>query len=492
MKEIDQILGNGLAYATVYLHGLQPEEFSRFITHSFSNKTQILPNPKGDPFSSSMGAFLAGKDDTVCLFTQPPGLIEWRTDHSNPKVEILELNPRFGPNKERGYPYGSINEALFDSSIFVAKIHHSFRQPLLITTFPDRSTHGKASKIGVRMIQSAEPALVNAKSTFHQLSKRFGYSTCPSYIVRTYDDIKTAVKALSGSKYGVWVKSDGSGGDTVIYLPRLTEYSLSQGIDKIRKTIMNSFDHAGFSADEKEEIINSGSLIPNFGIVVEEDVRNFGRILVNGSNLVSTDYRGQIEMCGAYSQITRDGIFCGSRNLLDDKQFKRFLLLEKISPKKIVEMIEENAYRVAKAMLSLNYFGIHGQDFFIVDTPKKELKIFNTEINGRIPNSGVAHMAAMRAGVNHFLMLNIKRKSGHCNTLKEFEEMVTIDSIDYLNNKPQDGAIWPMAFKAMWQRVEEKYILEESSPFVRTVILADTSEAIDEIKNKLALRCDFT
>ena len=85
MKNISKILANGLASATISLHGLDPEKFSRFITHSFSNKTQILPNPKGDSFSSSMGIFLAGKNDTVCLFTQPPGLLEWRKRYLDEK-----------------------------------------------------------------------------------------------------------------------------------------------------------------------------------------------------------------------------------------------------------------------------------------------------------------------------------------------------------------------------------------------------------------------
>lgn len=492
VKNISHILSNGLAFAIIYSHGLRPKKFSRFITHSFSNKTQILPNPKGDSFSSSMGIFLAGKKDTVCLFTQPPGLIEWRKKHLDSEVKLLEINPRLGPSKKRGYPYGSINETLLKDDIFLSKIKNSSKQPLLITTFPDSSTREKASKIGVRIIQSADPVLVNAKSIFHQLSKRFRYLTCPSYIVQKYEDIKTAVKILSGFKFGVWVKSDGSGGDTIVYLPKLTEYSLVQAINKIRKTIMNSFDHAGLSANEKKEIIRPDSLIPNSGIIIEADVRNFGKVVVNGSNLVSTDHRGKIELLGLYSQITHKGTFCGSRNLFDDSQFKKFLLSKKISQKKIIKMLEENACHVAKTILSLNYFGIHGQDFFIVYTPKKELRIFNTEINGRISNSGVAHMAAIRAGVNHFLMLNIKSKDSHCNTLEEFKKMVTIDSIDYLNNKPQDGAIWPMAFKSIWKKVKEKYILEESSDLVRMVILADTSEVIDEIKNKLALRCDLT
>lgn len=491
MKNISQILGNGLADAVIRLHGLYPEKFSRFIVHSFSNKTQILPNPKGDSFSSSMGIFLAGKKDTVCLFTQPPGLNEWRRKHLDPKITMIEINPRLGPNKKRGYPYGSINEALFKSNIFLSKIKNSCKQPLLLTTFPDSSTREKANKIGLRIIQSVDPILVNSKSTFHKLSEKFGYLTCPSYIVKKYKDIKTAVKIMSGFKYGVWVKSDGSGGDTVYYLPKLTEYSLVQAIKKIHKIIINSFDHARLSATEKKEIIPPNSFIPNSGIVVEADIHNFGRVVVNGSNLVSTDHSGKIELLGLYSQITRKGIFCGSRNLIDDDRFKKFLLSERIRQKNIIKMFEDNAYCVAKALLSLNYFGVHGQDFFVVYTPKKELRIFNTEINGRMPNSGVAHLAAMRAGVNHFLMLNIKRKEGNCNTLEDFKKMVTINSIDYLNNNPQNGAIWPMAFKAIWKKVKEKYILEESSNLVRMVILANNSKVIDEIKNKLALRCDF-
>ena len=491
MKTISQVLGKGLASITIECHGLKPEKFTRFITHSFSNKTQILPDPKGDSFSSSMGVFLAGNNDTVYLFTQPPGLSEWRKNHLGSKVKLIEINPRLGPNKERGYPYGSINEALFDNHTFVSKVKHLFKQPILITTFPDESICKQANKIGLRLIQYFNPKLANSKSIFHQLSSKFEYSTCPSYIVRTDNDIKSAVKALSKFKRGVWVKADGSGGDTVNYLPKLTQNSLIIAINKIRKTIINSFEHGGFTPGEKEKIINTDSLIPNSGVVVESDVRNFGRIIVNGSNFVLTGKSGKVELCGLYSQITKNGIFCGSRNLFDDEKFKRFLILKKISKKQIVEMVRENAQSVGKAILSLNYFGIHGQDFFIVYTSKKELKIFNTEINARIPNSGIAHMAAMKAEVNHFLMLNLKMKSGSCNTLKDFKKMVTIDSIDYLNNEPKEGAIWPMAFKALWKKVKGKYILEEPSQLIRVVILAKNSKIIDEIKNKLALRCDF-
>lgn len=100
-------------------------------------------------------------------------------------------------------------------------------------------------------------------------------------------------------------------------------------------------------------------------------------------------------------------------------------------------------------------------------------------------------MAAIQAGVKHFLMVNIKSKKGNCNTLEDFKKMVTFDSIDYLNNYPHKGAIWPMAFKAMWKKVKGKNVLIEPSAFVRVLILANNSYTIDEISKKLNTRCDF-
>ena len=488
---INLSLKKGLAYATIDSHGLDPDSYKVFITHSFSNITQIIPHPKGDSFSSSMGVFLAGKNDTVCLFTQPPGLIKWRKKHSNPKINILELNPRLGPKNIKGYPYGSINNALIETSIVHSKIIKAKKQPVLITTFSDQKTRKKANSAGLNMIQSADPILVNSKILFHKLSKKFKYKTCSAYIVQKEKDIELVVKMLPDSKYGAWVKSDGSGGDTVVYVSKITKNSIKSAIKEIHYTILDSLRDTGLTDAEKGRIIKTKSLIPNSGIVVESDVRNYGEVIINGSNIVSTNKNGKIELLGLYSQITNNGAFCGSRNLFDDSDLQQFLLDKKISQKQILELLKENAHSVAKAMLNLDYFGIHGQDFFVVYTSNNELKIFNTEINARISNSGVAHMAAMKVGVSHFLMLNIRKKNGYCNTLDDFKKMATFGSVDYLNNPPQDGAIWPMAFKAMWKKVKDDHVLIEPSEFVRVLILGDNSQTIDEISKKLNTRCDF-
>lgn len=487
------IANDGLPSLTIKLHGLKPQDFTRFLSHSFSNKTQVIPNPKGDSFSSSAGSFLAGVGDHVCLFTQPPGLNNWRqSTHLSKFVTLHEFDCQIGPNHEKGYPFGSINEAFLGNDTFKNFLSTVHPPGTLITTFPDDSTKRKAATAGLQMVQKSNPALTNSKSEFHLHNQKYAYRTCPSFVIKAGKDIVPAIKKLSGYKQGVWVKFDGSGGDTVVRVPVLTDSTLKNAIHKINLAIRNSFANGNFSPQEKEKIIKSMSTIPQQGIIVEADVRNFGEIVVNGSNAVTTDIAGNSQLCGLYSQITQHGVFCGSRDLFADPIFQRYLSQRHISPKTIVKLLERNARKVARLATLLQFFGLSGQDFFLVETPGGKLEVYNTELNGRISNSAVANFAAVQARVDHFLMLNIKAKTKECNTISDLKTLMTVNGVDYLNHDPQDGAVWPIAFKSRWKNsTKQKQILVEGSKELRVVILGSDPGKIDAIKEKISSRCDF-
>lgn len=331
--------------------------------------------------------------------------------------------------------------------------------------------------------------MINSKSFFHENSQQFGYEICPSYVIHAIDEIPLVVDKLKKFDQGVWVKYDGSGGDTNIRLSELTRQSLETAIVKIAEIITQTFFHGSFSNQEKNDLIEPGSTIPRSGIVVEADVTNFGKIIVNGSRTVYTDKAGTVKILEHASQITRNGVFIGSKNLDDDINFISFLNRKKLKTSTIFEKIDEDAKSISKLTELAGYFGIHGQDFFMIETPKGEIKIFNTELNARITNTGVAIFAAKQAGIDHFLTLDLESRNGGCNTLEDFENMVTVNGVNYLNNNPQLGAVWPMAFGARWSRNPQgNYSLEKRSSGVRVVLLAQNGKIINNIEAALSSR----
>lgn len=475
----------GYASATLEAFGHNSEVYTRIISQSFSASSQVAPYPLSDRFSASVGIFLAGKNDHVILFTQPPGLLEWHKNHHiDPTVKIHEINFIPGPENKTGYPYGSINKALLNDKYLLSLLMENNKPITLITTFPDVTLKEEANTKKINLLQTSDPLIINSKAAFHEHSSQFGYETCPSFIIRSVEDIPFAVKKLKNLEHGVWVKYDGSGGDTVIKINNLTEDNLKNAIAKIVEIINKSFSYGTFDDKEKNKIIEPNSLFPRSGIVVESDIRNLGDIIVNASRTVYTDVKGSVKILEYASQITNGASCVGGRNLFDDRNFLSYLHDKGISRSFIIEKIYTATKQISHFTNKYKYYGIHGQDFFIIETHNGEIKIVNTELNGRVTNIGVACFAAAQAGVEHFLTLDIQSKNLTCNTLTDFKKMVTFNEIDYLNNDPKSGAIWPMAFGAKWHKNKMgNYILDKESAMVRVVILAKDPSKINLIGN---------
>jgi hypothetical protein len=467
----------GLAHDVIAAQGDDPSGFCRFVTHSFLGERQIVPHAAGDSFSASIGLFLAGPGDTVGLFVQPPGVLAWHTaTHLAARVDALETAFPLSTHEPDGYA-GAINRCLLNSSLLRAHVNILPRPPALITTFPDPSTRNRAASLGIAMPQRADASPVNDKVYFRERAEVDGFEVCPGLIMRDSSDLRHAVRLLGRHRYGVWVKSDGSGGDTVVHVPRLTRGSLALAVQEILSRISEAQSRGAC-----QSLLDPTTGFPPGGLVVEADVRALGDVIGNISSTVYTSHRGEIDLRGLYLQHTIEGRWRGSTGLVFDDEVARLLRVTSAQWTTLRACIQRNCQAVGRAALAARYYGLHGQDFFIVRTASGEHRIVNTEINGRISTSGIAHAAAAAAGASHFALADLYGRR-RCTTLDEFRAHVTVNGTDLLDSNPAEGAAWPMAFEARWETdANGAKRLVCPSNRVRVLFMAGSSKALTSLR----------
>ena len=410
----EKLLPNGqdtsFAQITLESNGISRSQVDVLATQSFTTEEQVLPDPKGDVYLNGTIIPITGPGETAAVFTQPPGVLEWHRDHTlTPCARVIEVNPGVGPQGEIGFPYGDINTRLAEEVAIKPDLIRRNGKPLKwATTFPGESSKRAAEIIGAELIQKSRPEVTSNKPKFREWSYENGVTVAPGITIHDEADLEFAVKYLSDLPYGAWMKANGSGGDLVQRIKHVSLEALQQGRTNLLTEIQKAFNAGTFSREAQNAYMQQGAYAPVDGFAIEADVRNYGTPIANCSNLVNVSHTGRIEVMGIYGQMTSpEGAYIGSRTLTDLPDVQAFLKRTGMSEVDLLHTIQEQSIRAAAYQMEHKHFGLHGQDFFLIERDDDVLMVPEIELNGRPPISGIGEIMKRRAGVGHFINTNI-------------------------------------------------------------------------------------
>jgi hypothetical protein len=107
------------------------------------------------------------------------------------------------------------------------------------------------------------------------------------------------------------------------------------------------------------------------------------------------------------------------------------------------------------------------------------------ELNGRPPVSASAVMAAEKLHAPAWINCNVWAPTS-LNTTAEFEELMTLGDINYARTSPQEGLVFPLAYRALYSLEEngEKKLFHESKS-ARILICGDSMEQCEALLHRL-------
>lgn len=461
------------------------EDNASVMLHSFYNETQVIPNPKGDFFSASLAALYAQKGDTICMFIQPPDLLPWRKAYMNgfDGVNTIEINPPIDLTR-KGYPTGSIINAFFRMLQDEKDPANLIKGKYFLTLFPTEAMNERAEGYGMRSLLRYDPYVVNSKVEFHSSASKYNYSVCNSFIIKDSTQFTAAAIFAEQSKNGVWLKAEGSGSDLVEYIPHPSELSMRQSWENIKSKLSTCFYASAFTNTDKAQHIDSITGFPRRGLLVEEDISNYGNSFINCAAMLEIDVEGIGHCLGIYNQNPNNDPFCGTNKLEYDQNLLTILDKHKTNIGEIRKKIEYELPKIYRYMREREFVGIFGVDFFVCFS-QDVIKIIFTEVNARITNnSGINVVVGMNHGSLHHMPV-----TGHfpepVNSVKDLRKYCVIDGIDYLSTDPKQLSILPQAFSAIWRK-DDTYKLVEPGYICRLLLLGNDHLAISALTHKFA------
>ncbi len=481
--------GQNISFAQITLesNGISRPNVDVLTTQSFTTGEQVLPDPKGDVYLNGTIIPITGPGETAAVFTQPPGVLDWHRDHTlTPCAKVLEINPGVGPNGEIGFPYGDINTRLAEEVAINPDLIQKNGKPLMwATTFPGDSSKKAAQIVGAVLIQNSRPEDTSNKPKFREWAYASGVTVAPGITVYNEADLEFAAQYLATLPFGAWMKANGSGGDLVQRIKNVSLEALQQGRTNLVAEIQKAFRAGTFSPEAQNAYMQQGAYAPIDGFAIEADVRNYGTSIANCSNLVNVERTGKITVMGVYGQMTSpEGAFIGSRTLTDLPDVQAFLKRTGMSEAELLQTIQEQSIKAAVYQMEQQHFGLHGQDFFLIEREDDVLMVPEIELNGRPPISGIGEIMKRRAGVEHFINTNIWA-THTLNTMDEIRAALTLDGRDLTESDPKEGAIQIQAPRAQWIQQDGRYELIRPSNSVKILFLGNDPEKLDALQNEL-------
>ncbi|KKQ02077.1 MAG: hypothetical protein US11_C0001G0036 [Candidatus Roizmanbacteria bacterium GW2011_GWA2_36_23] len=458
---------------------------STIAIHSFYNNTQIIPDPKGDFFSSGPSALYAQDNDILIMFTQPPDLLTWRREymHNFKKVQVIEINPPANLIR-KGYPEGSSVNSFFTLLRRDFNLMNSLKNKYVISLFPTQELNNNLEEFGFRVLQRYDSYVINNKAILHEKAHKYGIKVSRFIIAKNIDELRLAAKKFTNTRHGIWIKAEGSGADLVIYVKNITIDNILESWDIIKTKIVNFFRSCNFTKTEKLQLVDKETFFPKYGLLLEEDIREESEDFVNAAAMLSLDINGNGNCIGLYNQEPNINPFCGTNRIEFDKKLNTIMKKYGLTLKQIKKRFDQEAIKIFRFIHDYSFVGIFGIDFFFVFTDKG-VDVIVTEINARITNnSGINIAAAINNHSLHHMPLSMKFPKP-VNSIKELSEYVTIKGKNYLMENPEELSILPQTFNSIWLKTNLEYSLIESGYICRSVVLGKDHKKIIELTTEI-------
>lgn len=446
---------HGIGRHVVESHPQYPDGAKPLVVVNFDNPWNLLSEPVGDDYLSGLAAISAGENEAALVFTLLPGLQEYYRKEGivDPSTEIIEVPHRGG--KKYGFPHGDPLEQagrLLDGE--------ELREPMtggpyvLVPTLTHDKVRSQAHAIGVRTLEQPPADQTNNKAKLREAAARYDIPLLPGRLIHHGDNLWQVASELRRSSHGLWLKfPTGSGGDLVYRIPQPTEGELRRAVRAVRDTVHSAFEHGDLGMQGREFWPEHRIAPEDFPLVVEQDARNIGEIVVLGSNHFTVSPDG-VQVNGYFRQITGiDGEFIGSEKFEPDGAIRA--------------QIDDVTERTGRYCQDMGQYGVQGLDYFVIKLPDGSLQTFVLELNGRPPISSYPDIIGKRVGINSWVNVNVTLPSA-VSSLEDFAAIMGED----LYRKDATAGVVPMAFRTIVDS-DEGVI---ASPHVKMVILGSDFE----------------
>ncbi|MBX7143281.1 MAG: hypothetical protein K1X79_02410 [Oligoflexia bacterium] len=510
-------------------HGVERENRPVICCQNFvvdASAAQLLSTPTGDAYLTFLGIGAAGPDDVVLTLKTLPGLLDYYREIGllAPSTRVIEVTPKLDGDK-LGYPFTSPLALLAQDQAAqaqLAEISEGRGRPILVGTFLTDEMRAGLARLGVDFVQQTQPALTSNKHLFGLAGKSLGFEVAPQVVISQPNDIDAACTMtlesirnrinrgdLVGPRgwIGGWVKlSGGSGGDfvqSIVIGPEAIEQLRSgmQGgvtgddaafgkvvsssaaylsaraqvvaaMDRVRASVQDAFRFNDYGPGAEERFWPRDAFAPSGAvIIVEQDVRARGSIVLNGSNLMIVNANGSSTLEGCFAQLTGpDGDYRGSMpfDLAD-------------LGAEVRSDLQRQFKAVATLAHRLGHRGYIGVDFFVVKDAEGRAIPIMTEMNGRIPISGTAKIIADKLGASAWINVNLAAP-GH-EPIKDIADFRRLFG-DYAvpNTDPTGCFVVPQAFRTL-HGTDGKI---EPSCVLKALIVGPSAQACIDFRSRLA------
>lgn len=252
----------------------------------------------------------------------------------------------------------------------------------------------------------------------------------------------------------------------------------------IRGKLAAYFNVSDLTDADKAKHVNNVTGFPRRGLLLEEDISNYGDRNVNCATMLEIDNQGNGKCIGIYNQNPNIDPFCGTNKLEYDQNFLAILDRYRTNLEEVKKIIEYELLKIYRFMHDREFAGIFGVDFFICFS-QDAIKILFTEVNARITNnSGINVVVAMNHKSLHHMPLNAHFPEP-VNNIDDLSKYCVVDGVDYLRADPTQLSIMPQAFTAIWRK-GSSYVLVEPGYVCRLIILGNDHNKISYLTRRLS------
>lgn len=492
----NQGLSLGLSVAACYSRA--PTTSPIILSHNFQNNSVLHRPPQG--------AFLPeeGRARVMPLYVDPTPLDSWAISQlvlMTAQKDEIALVPR---PIDGAYEYG-LREGLIapgqvvpldltparghtsedlDLLRLAAKLPSSVRETLegkaFVSAFSTPFIRERAKKLGLSPIQKGDSVFADDKRSLLRNAAEYGIATCPH--VEVTDNFKFNCVPRYFSRYGAWLKlSQAMGGCGIVHLkPGFGEEELLQGLQVLRKDVIAGMVASkAFTKGSAARIWPEGARAPtHYGVTLEVDASMFGTKLLTGSSVLSIDESGR-QVTSAYFQqmLTDQGEFLGS-GLLD--------VTARFGPK-VLSILQDQSARIAKLCAEkLNFAGVCGIDFIVLETKEGELEVRIIELNARPPISATSFILGSQKLKATAWRAPYLISRAPLVAMDQLEELLTINGKNLTRSDPDSGRITPLHFGTICTRKRETTKVVRPSHWCQVLVSAasdaETAALIEKVQ----------
>lgn len=482
-----------VAHTIARAHGVESDRpILMAINFAADHTIGTIPTPIADQYLQNIAIPAARPGELPITNTLQPGLLRYyyglRPDGQQltfrmlePGQPVIEVNPPLQPDTQLGYPVLDAVRNLNPHQ----RAYLSELSPLAVAAFPTEDFISQLPA-GTTALQQFNPGPANDKYIFREGAKARGVSIVPGVHIESEHELDHAVTTLSNASR-VWLKVPGSGGDLVLPINGpLSKEALTAGILRLRREVQHAFA-ANTYALSFEEYWPPERIAPRgTKLVVEQHVNDFGRVLMNGGLTLVIDKEGRYAIAKIFRQIVDPvtGEFRGGAPLnLETENDAQILSLFKDHQGDGSTRLFNQLQGIAEHLVEdLNFVGLCGIDFWLVEHENGEVHPYFCELNGRPTLNYIPWVVAEKLAPGACVNVNIWAE----HQLHSIEDLERAIGPELLYGNPDTGLVMPLALRSIQVRNQDGSLtVVKPSNAGKMLVCAPDMNAVDAILQTL-------